>query len=100
VMIAWPARLGLHTLRAAFRGARLLRPTLAAIWLAALLGWLANDSGVSVSAAALPFTLPLAIAVVAGLAADGDPAKEASRGHTPARSGPGMLSRGAGRANL
>ncbi len=46
---------------------RLLRPTLAAMWVVAVLGWLADDSGVTVAAAALPFALPLAIAIHAGL---------------------------------
>jgi hypothetical protein len=45
----------------------LLRPTMAAIWVVAVLGWLADDSGVTVAAAALPFALPLAIAIHAGV---------------------------------
>jgi len=36
---------------------------LAAMWIVALLGWLADDSGVTVAAAALPFALPLVIAI-------------------------------------
>ena len=45
----------------------LLRPTMTAIWVVAVLGWLADDSGVTVAAAALPFALPLAIAIHAGV---------------------------------
>jgi hypothetical protein len=38
------------------------------MWLVAVLGWLANDSGVTVTASALPLALPLVIAIVTGLA--------------------------------
>jgi hypothetical protein len=69
VMIAWPARLRLTALADALGRARLLRPVLTSIWLVAVLGWLADDSGVIVAAFALPFVLPLAIAVVSGVAA-------------------------------
>jgi hypothetical protein len=46
----------------------LLRPLLVALWLVAVLGWLANDSGVSVTATAIPLVLPLVIAIVTGAA--------------------------------
>jgi hypothetical protein len=46
----------------------LIRPTLFAVWLAVVLGWLADDSGVSVAAAALPLALPLAITLVVRIA--------------------------------
>jgi hypothetical protein len=46
----------------------LLRPLLTAMWLIGALGWLVNDSGVSVPTAALPFALPLVIAIVTGTA--------------------------------
>ena len=69
----------------------LLRPTLAAMWVAVVLGWLADDSGVTVAAAALPFALPLAIAIHAAIPipprrenaprpADAPPVREATRG--------------------
>jgi hypothetical protein len=45
----------------------LLGPMLAAIWLVGLLGWFADDSGVTVAAAALPLALPLAISALAGV---------------------------------
>jgi hypothetical protein len=69
LMIAWPARLRLTTLADAMARVPLLRPVLTALWLAEVLGWLADDSGVIVAAIGLPFVLPLAIALVSGLAA-------------------------------
>jgi len=45
----------------------MLHATMAALWVVAVLGWLADDSGVTVAAAALPFALPLAIAMHAGV---------------------------------
>jgi hypothetical protein len=73
VPVALPG-LGLLLLRPAwFRAGALIRaracvpllaPSLAAIWLVALLGWLAEDSGVAVPGAMFPFVLPLAIAIV------------------------------------
>jgi hypothetical protein len=67
-MLAWPARLRLTTLSRAMRAMPLLRPLLVALWLVAVLGWLANDSGVSVTATAIPLVLPLVIAIVTGAA--------------------------------
>jgi hypothetical protein len=61
LMLAWPGRLRLRTFVFASGCDRLLRPALFAVWLAVVLGWLADDSGVSVAAAALPVALPLAI---------------------------------------
>ena len=87
VIIAWPERLRLRTFVTAFDRAPLLRPALLAVWLVALLGWLADDSGVSVAAAALPIALPLAIALVLGIAAAGDtdlPASPAAQRRAPA----------------
>jgi hypothetical protein len=43
----------------------LLGISLAAIWVVAVLGWFAEDSGVAVPGAMLPLVLPLAIAIVA-----------------------------------
>ena len=68
LMLTWPARFRLRTLARAFAAAPLLRPLLTAVWLAGLLGWLADDSGVSVPAAGLPFALPLAVVIVTGIA--------------------------------
>jgi hypothetical protein len=64
LMLGWPARMRLRTFVAASHLGPLLRPALFAVWLAVLLGWLADDSGVSLAAAALPVALPLAIALV------------------------------------
>jgi hypothetical protein len=66
-LLAWPARLGLRPLAQAYRLAPLLRPALTAMWLIGLLGWLADDSGITVAAAALPLALPLAIVIVSGV---------------------------------
>ncbi len=71
-MLAWPSRLGLRTLARSCRLRRLLRPALVAMWLAAVLGWFADDSGISVAAAAIPVALPLAVVLVTGIAAAGE----------------------------
>jgi hypothetical protein len=68
LMLAWPARFGLKPLAAAYRGAALLRPALTAMWLIGLLGWLADDSGVTVAATALPLALPISIVIVSDIA--------------------------------
>jgi hypothetical protein len=60
----------------------LMRPLLGVIWLMPVLGWLADDSGVIVPAAALPFALPLGIAI---LAAAAYPRDQARYGETSAR---------------
>jgi hypothetical protein len=64
LMLAFPGRLRLHRFVAAIKADPLLRPSLFAVWLAVLLGWLVDDSGVSLAAAALPIALPLAIVLV------------------------------------
>ncbi len=68
LMLAWPRRLRLPTFVAASDLEPLLRPALIAVWLAVALGWLADDSGVSVAAAALPVALPLGIVLVVRIA--------------------------------
>jgi hypothetical protein len=68
LMLAWPARMRQHSFVVAIGRERLIRPTLFAVWLAVVLGWLADDSGVSVAAAALPVALPLAITLVVRIA--------------------------------
>jgi hypothetical protein len=64
LMIIWPERLRLRMLARAIDLQPLLRPLLTAIWTAGVLGWLADDSGVSVTAAMLPLALPLVIVIV------------------------------------
>ncbi len=66
-VIGWPSRLRAGRLARAGRQLPLLRPVLAAIWLAALLGWLADDSGVTVPAAGLPLIVPLLVAILAAV---------------------------------
>ncbi len=75
-MLAWPGRTRQRTLARAMRAEPVLRHILAAVWVAGLLGWLADDSGVSVTAAAMTLALPLAIVLSTGFAAS-----------TPAESG-------------
>ncbi len=73
LMIIWPERLRLLMLARAIELQPLLRPLLTAIWTAGVLGWLADDSGVSVTAAMLPLALPLVIVIVT-LVAEPSPA--------------------------
>jgi hypothetical protein len=63
-MIIWPERVRLRVVARAIDRQPLPRPLLTAIWTAAVLGWLADDSGASVAAAMLPFALPLVIVIV------------------------------------
>jgi hypothetical protein len=53
----------------------LLRPVMGVLWLMPVLGWLADDSGVIVPAAVLPFALPLGIAILAAAAYGQDQAR-------------------------
>ena len=75
-LLLWrPAWFRLTTLPAAYAAEPLLRPVLGVLWLMPVLGWLANDSGVIVPAAALPFALPLGIAIIAAAAYPPDQAR-------------------------
>jgi hypothetical protein len=67
LLVLRPQWLGARWLLGAWRLEPLLRTTLTAIWVVAVLGWLADDSGVTVAAAALPFALPLVISIHAGI---------------------------------
>jgi hypothetical protein len=67
LILAWPHRFRLDGLNRAYAALPLLRPALAAIWLVAVLGWIADDSGVTVPAAAIPLALMLVIAVVSAV---------------------------------
>jgi len=75
LMLWRPAWFRLTTVPAAFAAEPLLRPVLGVLWLMPVLGWLANDSGVIVAAAVLPFALPLAIAILAAAAYPPDQAR-------------------------
>jgi 1-acyl-sn-glycerol-3-phosphate acyltransferase len=57
----------LRTLPLAFEDAPLLRVTVWLVWLVLVLGWLADDSGVIVPAAAAPFAVPLVIAMASSV---------------------------------
>ena len=67
LILAWPHRFRLDGLNRAYAALPLLRPALAAMWLVAVLGWIADDSGVTVPAAAIPLALMLVIAVIAAV---------------------------------
>jgi hypothetical protein len=62
-----PAALRLRTLAQAFAAEPLLHTLDWLLWLVLVIGWLADDSGVIVPAAALPFALPLVIAMAASV---------------------------------
>jgi hypothetical protein len=65
LMLWRPAWFGLKTAPRAYAAEPLIRPVLGVLWLLPVLGWFADDSGVIVPAAALPFALPLGIALLA-----------------------------------
>lgn len=65
--LAWPARVRAGALVRAYQSFPLLRTIFGAIWLVAVLGWFAEDSGVTVPAAELPFVLPLVLAILSAL---------------------------------
>ena len=75
LMLWRPAWFRLTTVPAAYEAEPLLRPVLGVLWLMPVLGWFANDSGVIVAAAVLPFALPLGIAILAGAAYPPDQAR-------------------------
>ncbi len=84
-IVAWPARLHCPLLARAYQQIPLLRAALAAVWLTAALGWLAEDSGVTVPAAALPLVLPLVIVILLALPPEGPGKAAAERPSSPAR---------------
>ena len=62
-----PAALRLRMLARAFGEEPLLRVVAWLVWLVLVIGWFADDSGVIVPAAALPFALPLVISMAASV---------------------------------
>jgi hypothetical protein len=62
-----PAALRLRLLSRAFAEEPLLRVVAWLVWLVLVIGWLADDSGVIVPAAALPLALPLVISMAASV---------------------------------
>ena len=75
LMLWRPAWFGLKTAPRAYAAEPLMRPVLGVLWLLPVLGWFADDSGVIVPAAALPFALPLGIALLATAAYQDHPAR-------------------------
>ena len=67
VAVCWPVRVRAWLLVRGYQAVPLLRPALSAIWLTGVLGWFAEDSGVTVPAAAFPLVLPLTIAILSSL---------------------------------
>jgi hypothetical protein len=78
-VVTRPALLRVEHLAMAYRVIPLLRPALSAIWLIGVLGWLFEDSGVTVPAAALPFVLPLVAVILSSVPSDGTPAGTGAR---------------------
>ena len=68
LMLWRPAWFKLTTEPRAYDVEPLMRPILGVLWLLPVLGWFADDSGVIVPAAVLPFALPLGIALLAAAA--------------------------------
>lgn len=68
LMLWCPSWFRLSTAPRAYRAEPLLQAVLGILWLMPVLGWFADDSGVIVAAAALPFGLPLGIALLAAAA--------------------------------
>jgi hypothetical protein len=64
LVLAWPARFRAGPLLRGYQSIPLLRTVLGAIWLVAVLGWFAEDSGVTVAAAELPLVLPLIVVIL------------------------------------
>ena len=64
-----PSSLRLRTLPRAFEVAPVLRTVAWLCWLVLILGWLADDSGVIVPGAALPFAVPLMVSMAAAVSA-------------------------------
>jgi hypothetical protein len=69
VIAARPERLWCRLLARAYRQIPVLKAALAAVWLTAVLSWFAEDSGITVPAAALPFVLPLIVVILSSLPA-------------------------------
>ncbi len=68
LMLWRPAWFALKTEPRAYAAEPLMRPILGVLWLLPVLGWFADDSGVIVPAAVLPFALPLGIGLLAAVA--------------------------------
>ena len=78
-----PSSLRLRTLPRAFAAAPVLRTVAWLCWLVLILGWLADDSGVIVPAAALPFAVPLVVSMAASVSTATPAGDEPGRHHQP-----------------
>jgi hypothetical protein len=78
-----PSSLRLRTLSRAFEAAPVLRTVAGLCWLVLILGWLADDSGVIVPAAAFPFAVPLVISMAASVSTATQAGDEPGRHHEP-----------------
>jgi hypothetical protein len=65
LLLLKPERFGAGALARAWQTVPLLKACCVTIWIMAVLGWFAEDSGVGVPGSTLPFVLPLIIAIVA-----------------------------------
>ena len=66
LLLLKPEWSGAGALSRAWQTVPLLKACCVTIWIMAVLGWFAEDSGVGVPGSTLPFVLPLIIAIVAG----------------------------------
>jgi hypothetical protein len=86
-----PSALRLRTLAEAFSSAPAVRTIAWLCWLVLIIGWFADDSGVIVPAAALPFAVPLVVSIavsVSAAAGGGRYGGKAFAGSSVARAGP------------
>jgi hypothetical protein len=86
-----PSAMRLRTLAEAFGSAPPVRTLAWLCWLALMIGWLADDSGVIVPAAALPFAVPLVVSIAVSVSAAPDGGRyggKAFAGSSVARAGP------------
>ena len=86
-----PSALRLRTLSEAFASAPAVRTTARLCWLVLVIGWFADDSGVIVPAAAIPFAVPLVVSIAVSVSAapgGGRYGGMAFAGSSVARAGP------------
>ena len=86
-----PSALRLRTLGEAFDSAPAVRTLAWLCWLVLMIGWFADDSGVIVPAAALPFAVPLVVSIAVSVSAapgGGRYGGKAFAGSSVARAGP------------
>jgi hypothetical protein len=88
LLLLRPDRFRAGALSRAWQTVPLLKVSLVTIWVMAILGWFAEDSGVGVPGSTLPFILPLAIAIVASAAITSDQAPAGPAGGPAGPAGP------------